>query len=88
MTYRPEFVQALQLLAEAFEALVAKGCDRPVLVGGAAVEFYTGGAVVSGDFDVVTAVQSALEGELIRLGFVKENRPGRLLRASIILTWK
>jgi hypothetical protein len=55
-TYRPEFVAALALLAEAFEEVVVAGFERPVLVGGAAVEFYTGGAVASGDFDVVTAL--------------------------------
>jgi hypothetical protein len=54
-TYRPEIVEALNLLAAAFNDVVAAGYARPVLVGGAAVEFYTGGAVVSGDFDVVTA---------------------------------
>ncbi len=57
MVYRREFVEALVLLADAFERVVASGHARPVLVGGAAVEFYTGGAVVSGDFDVVPDAQ-------------------------------
>ena len=34
------------------------GYPRPILVGGAAVEFYTGGAVVSGDFDIVTPAET------------------------------
>lgn len=79
-TYRPEFVAALTLLAEAFDEVVAAGFERPVLVGGAAVEFYTGGAVASGDFDVVTAAQSELESALIRKGFVRPSGPGVLMR--------
>jgi hypothetical protein len=78
--YRPEFVAALALLAEAFDEVVAVGYDRPIIVGGAAVEFYTGGAVVSGDFDVLTAAQAELESALIRRGFVRPNAPGMLLR--------
>jgi hypothetical protein len=80
MVYRREFVEALVLLADAFERVVASGHARPVLVGGAAVEFYTGGAVVSGDFDVVTDAQGALESALIDLGFKREDRPQHLLR--------
>ncbi len=80
MAYRKEFVEALRLLAPAFERLVAEGQPRPVLVGGAAVEFYTGSAVVSGDFDVVTEAQDAFEAILLDLGFVREKRHGRLLR--------
>src|SRR5229473_3388362 len=72
MAYRKEFVEALRLLAPAFERLVAEGQPRPVLVGGAAVEFYTGSAVVSGDFDVVTEAQDAFEAILLDLGFVRE----------------
>src|SRR5258708_37483996 len=80
MAYRKEFVEALRLLAPAFERLVAAGQPRPVLVGGAAVEFYTGSAVVSGDCDGVTEAQDAFEAILLDLGFVREKRHGRLLR--------
>src|SRR6202035_4638761 len=60
--------------------VVAAGHARPVLVGGASVEFYTGGAITSGDFDVVTGAQPALEAALIEIGFHGEDRTGRLLR--------
>jgi hypothetical protein len=64
-TYRPEYLEALRLLADAFGDVVGAGFMRPVLVGGAAVEFYTGSAVVSGDFDVVTDAQRELEQALL-----------------------
>jgi hypothetical protein len=78
--YRPEFLGALALLAEAFDEVVQAGYDRPVLVGGAAVEFYTAGEVVSGDFDVVTSAQEDLERALIGRGFVRPSGIGALLR--------
>jgi hypothetical protein len=70
-TYRPEFVGALELMAEAFDEVVAAGFERPIIVGGAAVEFYTGGAVVS---------QRELEAALLRRGFERPAGPGTLLR--------
>ena len=82
-TYRPEFLEALKLLAAAFEEVVSGGYKRPVLVGGAAVEFYTGGAVVTGDFDVVTDAQQELEQALLRQGFERPAGPGVLLRGVI-----
>lgn len=74
--YRPEFEAALRLFATASEALVARGFTRPILVGGAAVELYTLGAVTTGDFDVVTPMQSEFEDALRRLGFTKPGGPG------------
>ncbi len=44
--FREEYVKALELLAKAFECVAAKGRERPVIVGGAAVEFYTGGKIL------------------------------------------
>jgi hypothetical protein len=82
-TYRPEFLEALKLLAEAFGEVVAAGYPRPVLVGGAVVEFYTGGAVVSGDFDVVTEAQRELEEALLRRGFQRPSAPGVLRRGVL-----
>lgn len=79
-TYRSEFVAALALLAEAFDDVVAAGYERPIIVGGAAVEFYTGGAVASGDFDVLTAGQKELEAALLHRGFVRPSGPGVLTR--------
>jgi hypothetical protein len=40
--WRPEFLAALRLLGRVSEAMAARGLPRPVLVGGGAVEFYTG----------------------------------------------
>jgi hypothetical protein len=80
MAFRKEFVDALTLLAVAFDRVVEQGHERPVLVGGGAVEFYTGGAVMSGDLDVVTDAQLVFENALVDLGFKREDRPSRLLR--------
>ncbi len=69
--YRPAFEAALRLFAEVSEAMAGRGLSRPVLVGGAAVEFYTLGAINTGDFDLCTPIQPALEAELQRHGFVR-----------------
>ncbi|MBM3538493.1 MAG: hypothetical protein FJX55_11735, partial [Alphaproteobacteria bacterium] len=45
------------------------GATRPILVGGAAVELYTSGAVTSGDFDLVTADDEKLASALEAAGF-------------------
>ncbi|MBS0220037.1 MAG: hypothetical protein JSR91_04765 [Proteobacteria bacterium] len=74
MAFRPEFVEALSLFATAVERLTAKGHPAPVLVGGAAVELYTAGQVVSGDFDFVSPVQTAFFEELKALGFELPNK--------------
>ena len=79
-TFRPEFERALALVAEASDVVAKGGYPRPILVGGAAVEFYTGGVVTSGDFDFVTEAQAAFEAALIALGFRREDRAGHLLR--------
>lgn len=78
--YRPEYLAALELLAAVFDEVVTAGYERPILVGGAAVEFYTGGAVTSGDFDVLTAGLKELEAALQTRGFVRPSGPGVLLR--------
>lgn len=70
-TYRPEFVAALELLAEVSGALVAQGCARPILVGGGAVELYVGSAIATGDFDVVTGRQDVFEQALLTRGFTR-----------------
>jgi hypothetical protein len=80
-TFRPEFIAGLKLLAEAFGEVVVAGYSRPILVGGAAVEFFTGGSVTSGDFDVVSpAAQDVLEQALLRRGFERPAGIGVLLR--------
>lgn len=62
-------------LAEWFQGL----CDQhegpvPVLVGGSAVELYSGGAYTSGDLDFVGTLTPGAELELRREGFEKAGR--------------
>jgi len=83
MSYRPEFEAALRLLAQASEAMVARGLPRPILVGGAAAEFYSTSGVTTGDFDLCTPCQAELEEELQGLGFVKPVGPGMATRGWI-----
>lgn len=81
--WRPEFVAALRLLARASEAMAARGLSRPILVGGGAVEFYTGSALMTGDIDVTTILQSEFEDELQQLGFVRPSGAGASLRGWV-----
>ncbi len=81
--YRPEFKAALRLLASVSEAIVARGLPRPILVGGAAAEYYSGSAIATGDFDLCSPVQAELELEMQRHGFVKPSGPGTLTRGWI-----
>jgi hypothetical protein len=61
VSYRPEFEAALRLFARASEAMHERGFQRPILVGGAAAEFYTVSALTTGDFDVCTLRQPEFE---------------------------
>lgn len=81
MGFRPEFREALSLLATAVERLAAKGYAPPVLVGGGAVELYTGGEITSGDFDFVSGQQVSFFEELKELGFIRPSEPGWLQRS-------
>lgn len=81
--YRPEFEAALILFARISEAMAEQGLPRPVLVGGAAVEFYTSGAISTGDFDLCSTVQPALEAEMQRHGFVRPSGRGMATRGWI-----
>ncbi len=69
--YRPEFEAALRRFARGSEAMTARGFERPMLVGGSAVEYYTATAIATGDFDIVTGRQDVFEEELQKLGFVE-----------------
>lgn len=69
--YRPQFEAALRLFARVSESMAARNLPRPILVGGAAVEFYTASAITTGDFDIVTPRQDEFEEELRRHGFIK-----------------
>jgi hypothetical protein len=74
--YRPEFEAALRAFARASEAMKRKGFEAPVLVGGAAAELYSGSAITTGDFDVVTGRQAEFEEELRAQGFTRPAGPG------------
>jgi hypothetical protein len=78
--YRPEFEAALRLFARASEAMHQRGLPRPILVGGAAAEFYSTSALATGDFDICTTRQPELEEELIKLGFVRPSGTGAMLK--------
>jgi hypothetical protein len=81
--FRPEFEAALRVFGAVSASVDAAGYARPILVGGAAVELYSGSAVATGDFDVVTARQDIFERELQAHGFVRPSGPGVLLRGWI-----
>ena len=85
--HRPQLLDALRLLARVSEAMVARGLPRPILVGGAAVEYLSGSAVMTGDVDVTTPVQPEFEAELLRLGFTKPgglgHTPGGWIHAEL-----
>ncbi|MCB2087286.1 MAG: hypothetical protein R3E18_00660 [Sphingomonadaceae bacterium] len=81
--YRPEFEAALRLLAQVSEAMVARGLRRPILVGGAAAEFYSESAINTGDFDLCTFRQPELEEEMVKLGFVKPAGAGQLTKGWV-----
>ena len=80
MAFRREYLDALELLGEASEKLAKQGLSPPIIVGGAAVEYYTGAAIMTGDFDIVCAADQSLKDILVGLGFREENRQGHLLR--------
>jgi hypothetical protein len=77
--HRPELLRALALLARLNEAMRARGLPRPILVGGAAAEYFSGSALMTGDLDLTSPVQAELEEELVRLGFVRPAGVGHTL---------
>lgn len=83
MSYRPEFIAALQLFAKVSEAMYQCGLNRPILVGGAAAEFYSQSAISTGDFDICTFQQGELEEEMLRHGFVRPSGTGQLLKGLV-----
>lgn len=82
-TYRPEFEEALRLFAKVSEAVERAGFQRPILVGGAAVELYSGSEIATGDFDVVTSHYDVLEKALLDHGFEKPSGRGVLMRGWV-----
>ncbi len=81
--YRPEFEAALRLFAQVSEAMHQRGLQRPILVGGAAAEFWSRSAISTGDFDMCTFRQDALEEEMQLAGFVKPSGVGQFLKGWV-----
>ena len=73
----PDYWTALALLAAASDSYLKATGRRVVIVGGAAVSFYTQGQVLSGDFDMVADV--AFERFMVAEGFKKEEGSDRFL---------
>jgi hypothetical protein len=82
-TYRPEFEEALRVFASVSDAVEKAGFQRPILVGGAAVELYSGSDIATGDFDVVTSRHDVFEQALLDHGFEKPTGPGVLTRGWV-----
>ncbi|WP_421853806.1 hypothetical protein [Novosphingobium sp.] len=59
------------------------GYRPPILVGGGAVEIYTGGAITTGDFDLSCGRQDVLEDAMQKRGFVRPSGAGKATRGWI-----
>lgn len=81
--WRTPFEAALRMFAAVSEALRATGQPRPILVGGAAVEYWSGSAVSTGDFDLCSPVQPELEAVLQDHGFVRPSGAGVATRGWV-----
>ncbi|MDP1027367.1 hypothetical protein Q5H91_09090 [Sphingomonas sp. KR1UV-12] len=66
----------MAILAQVSEAMCRRGLPRPVLVGGAAAEYFSGSALMTGDVNLTSPAQVELEEELLRLGFTKPEGVG------------
>lgn len=60
-----------------------RGFQRPILVGGAAAEFYSASALTTGDFDLCVIRQDALDEEMVRAGFIRPKGAGSMLKGWI-----
>ena len=81
--YRPAFEAALRMFAEISDAMERAGHGQPILVGGAAVELYTGSAIATGDADLVTGRQDAFEASLQARGSSTPALPRIAYRGTI-----
>jgi len=64
-------------------AVTILGGDRPILVGGGAVEFYTGVRFSTGDLDLVAPDKKACETALESLGFERPSKKRHYINRSI-----
>nr|WP_247712055.1 hypothetical protein [Qipengyuania qiaonensis] len=71
------------MFAQVSEAMAARGLRRPILVGGAAAEFYSQSTISTGDFDLCTFRQSELEEEMERVGFAKPSGVGQMTKGWV-----
>jgi hypothetical protein len=78
MPLSPEYMAALELTGRVCEAYRKQTGASAYLVGGAAVAVITAGQFPSGDFDLVVGGDDQFEASLLRHGFKKEDRQGRL----------
>ncbi len=73
-------MEALRLISSAMEELRAANLQCPVVAGGAAMQLWTTGRYLPGDFDLVGVDPTPMETTLITRGFRREDRPGHLTR--------
>jgi hypothetical protein len=78
--YPEAFIAARRLLGAAMEEVALGGNQRPVLVGGAALELWPAGECISRDLALVVVDPAPIEAALIARGFRREDRRGHLLR--------
>lgn len=79
----PEGVRRTAALVAWVQGIYGVDDPKPILVGGAAVELYTGGAYTTGDLDFVGSVPAAVAKALAEAGFERRGRhwihdPGRI----------
>lgn len=67
-------VERTAALVSWFQGLFPPQFSVPVLVGGAAVELYTGGAYTTGDLDFVGDIPRPVADKLVGAGFRREGR--------------
>lgn len=78
-------VERVAALVSWFQGLFAPDFPVPILVGGAAVELYTGGAYTTGDLDFVGEIPRPVANKLIDAGFRKEDRHWIFERGKVFI---
>lgn len=81
--WREDFVSGLELFGRVSAEMQRRGCTRPVLVGGAAVEIYSGGIIATGDFDIVVGRDDVLEDVFVAMGFERPRGAGVATRGWV-----